>query len=72
MHRSTSEQTSDTEHASTHLFGGGIDSRWALLPLELLIGELASFVVFLKLLLPGSDSLCHLLAVCLVRLVLGP
>ena len=56
----------------THLFGGGIDSRWALLPLELLVGELASLIIFLELLLPRSNSLRYLLPVCLIRLVLGP
>lgn len=54
-----------------YLLHGGVDSLGTL-PLELLIGVLASLIVLLEFLLHRGDSLCHLLPVCLVRVVLSP
>ena len=48
-----------------YLLHGGVDPLGTL-PLELLVGELASLIVFLEFLLHRGDSLCHLLSVCLV------
>ena len=49
-----------------YLLHGWVNPLGAGLPLELLIWELASLIVLLEFLLHRSDSLCHLLPVCLV------